>query len=575
MDALLQVDAVTSSQNTRPRRKLFDHISCPIRSLKSLGIESDSYGGLLCPVILNKIPADLQLIISRKVSGDDWKLDLLVEAIGEEITARERVIAGQSRPPARRSTSEQKPPPTATALVSGEPSNIQTPCCYCDQLHSPELGIWSSINSRGTGREGVTNKQLDTTLQSFWELESLGIQSPNNDPVSNQFTSTIQMKEGRYEVSLPWREYHEPLPDNYNLSRRRLHGLVRRLKQEPTILREYDAIIRDQLERRIVEVAQDTNDNPQMIHYLPHHAVIRRDKKTTKVRVVYDASARSSGPSLNDCLHTGPKFNQKILEILLRFRSYPVALVAVALVADMEKAFFMISMAPKDRDVLRFLWLKDAFQENPDIVKLRFTRVVFGVSPSPFLLNATIKHHLEKYVISHPELVKILTQSIYVDDAVCGADTEEDAFTLYASSKEVLSHGSFNLRKFVTNSPTLQKSIDSKETIPMSRTNTEHDVTVEASEETYVESTLPITHYSCPNEQKVLGVRCNVTHDQLVISLDGMVETAAQVDPTKRNVVSLIGQIYDPLGFISPVTIQFKKLMQVNWGGTSHWRENY
>ena len=309
-----------------------------------------------------------------------------------------------------------------------------------------------------------------------------------------------------------------------------------------------------------MEVVQDPDKNPQTTHYLPHHAVIRRNKKTTKVRVVYDASARSSGPSLNDCLHTGPKFNQKILEILLRFRSYPVVLVA-----DIEKAFLMISVAPNDRDVLRFLWLNDVFQENPDIVKLRFTRVVFGVSPSPFLLNAMIKHHLEKYSISHPELVKILTQSIYVDDMVFGADTDKDAYTLYASSKEILGHGSFNLRKFVTNSPTLQNSIDAQEAIPKSKisANTaDEPVAVEASEETYVESTLPLTIHSCPDEQKVLGVRWNVKHDQLVISLDGIVETAAQVDPTKRNVISVIGQIYDPLGFLSPVTIQFKKLMQ-------------
>ena len=68
------------------------------------------------------------------------------------------------------------------------------------------------------------------------------------------------------------------------------------------------------------------------------------------MRVVYDASARSSGPSLNDCLYVGPKFNQKTLEVLLRFRSYPIAWIA-----DIEKAFLMISMAPKDRDVLRFL----------------------------------------------------------------------------------------------------------------------------------------------------------------------------------------------------------------------------
>ena len=140
------------------------------------------------------------------------------------------------------------------------------------------------------------------------------------------------MKGGRYEVSLPWREYHDPLV-NYDLSRKQLYGLLRRLKQNPAILREYDAIIHDQLEKGVVEVVDDLDDTPKVIHYLPYHAVIRQDKKTTKVRVVYNASARSSGPSLNDCLHTGPKFNQRILEILLRFRSYPNALVA-----DFEKA---------------------------------------------------------------------------------------------------------------------------------------------------------------------------------------------------------------------------------------------
>ena len=850
MDALLHVEAVSSSQNTRALRRLFDNISCHIRSLKSLGVDSDSYGSLLCPVFLNKIPADLQLIVSRKVSEDEWNLDLLMTAIEEEITARERVSAGQSRPSIRRS--EYKSPPTATTLVSGETSSTQMPCCYCNQPHPPSdcntvtqvearkqllrrngrcfsclrrghlsrdcrstnrccrckghhhtsicsssvqprgstdrhssqppplrhgtstqtltttvpsqsvptatsstlnpsasafispptstslyansnktvllqtalakisnprnstlvlnakivldsgsqksyltqrvkdglslpviskqrLAIAAFGSSRGepkqcevvrlvvhtksgstqeldlfvvpyicdplttqtvstcsrmyshlsqldladisqeetlevdvligsdfywefvtgetirghggpvalettlgwvlsgpagmTGQhsavslitthtlrvEGVTNKELDATLRSFWELESLGIQSPNNDPVFDQFSSTVQMKGGRYEVSLPWREYHDPLPNNYNLSRKRLYGLRQRLKQRPAILREYNAIICDQLKGGIVEVVQEPDDTPRMVHYLPHHAVIREDKKTTKVRIVYDASARSSGPSLNDCLHTGPKFNQKIVEILLRFRSYPIALVA-----DIEKAFLMISVAPKDRDVLRFLWLKDAFQENSEIVKLRFTRVVFGVSPSPFLLNATIRHHIEKYQISHPELVKVLMQSIYVDDVVFGADTEEDARALYASSKELLRYGSFNLRKFVTNSPSLQKLIDANEATSSSERSakTNNDcVEVVESDETYVESILPIS-YSCPDEQKVLGVHWNVSCDQLVFNLDGIAETATHLDPTKRNVISLIGKFYDPLGFLSPVTIRFKTLMQ-------------
>ena len=128
MDALLQVECVTSSQNIRALRRLFDNISSHVRSLKSLGVEPESYGSLLCPVLITncKLPADLQLIISRKVSDTDWKL---------EIIARERLGVNQSRPPARRN--EYKSPPTATTLVSGETSSNTTPCCYCNQLHLP------------------------------------------------------------------------------------------------------------------------------------------------------------------------------------------------------------------------------------------------------------------------------------------------------------------------------------------------------------------------------------------------------------------------------------------------------
>ena len=157
--------------------------------------------------------------------------------------------------------------------------------------------------------------------------ESLGIEEGTIDPVSDQFASSLQVQNGRYKVSLPWRAYHEDLPDNYNLSRRRLHGLLKRLRWNPDVLREYDPIIRDQLAEGIVEPVDVSTAAPKAIHYLPHHAVIRHDKKTTKVRVVYDASARSNGPSLNDCLYTVPKFHKKFLELLMRFRSYPVAFI--------------------------------------------------------------------------------------------------------------------------------------------------------------------------------------------------------------------------------------------------------
>ena len=102
------------------------------------------------------------------------------------------------------------------------------------------------------------------------------------------------------------------------------------------------------------------------------------------MRIVDDASSKVNGP-LNECLHTGPKFDQKILDILLRFCIHKVAVVA-----DIEKAFLMITMTEKDRDGLRFLWVDDVSKLNPETIVLQFACVVFGVSSSPFLLNATI-----------------------------------------------------------------------------------------------------------------------------------------------------------------------------------------
>ena len=180
------------------------------------------------------------------------------------------------------------------------------------------------------------------------------------------------------------------LPTNYKLSLKRLHSLSKRLREAPELLVKYDAVIREQLSLGIVVMVPENEDTINRVHYIPHHAVIRHDKSTTKVRVVYNASAKLNGPSLNECLYSRPHLHCKIFVILIKFRTQPIALVA-----DIEKAFLMIQVAESDQDALRFLWVKDIHAENPEVQTLKFTRVVFGVSPSPYILNATIAHYLK------------------------------------------------------------------------------------------------------------------------------------------------------------------------------------
>ena len=385
-------------------------------------------------------------------------------------------------------------------------------------------------------------ENLDSQLRRFWELESLGILK-DEQPLEQQFTQQITFKRGRYEVHLPWKDSHPHLPDHYGLCQRRLQGLLRRLRQNPKQLKQYDSVIQEQLRLGIVEaVPEPSICNGNRVHYLPHHGVFRHDKLTTKLRVVYDASAKTDGPSLNDCLYTGPNFGQNILDILLRFRTHPIALVG-----DVEKAFLMVSVTARDRDALRFLWVANIRHPDPEIVVLRFTRVVFGVSASPFLLNATIHHHMEKLKSEQPCFVEKFHRSIYVDDIAVGAEDIDSAYNFYLMAKLHLATASFNLRKFESNSMELRQRIQENEQAP-------HNC--EGSSAT---QSLPSGR---DRQLQVLGVCWDVKSDELVFDIADVARLMKETSPTKRNAVSLATRFYDPLGVMSPITIRFKQLFQ-------------
>ena len=142
-----------------------------------------------------------------------------------------------------------------------------------------------------------------------------------------------------------------------------------------------------------------------------------------------------------------------------------------------------------------------------------------------------------------------LLRSIYVDDIVFGADDEESAFDLYVKSKDMLKSGSFNLQKYVTNSPALQDRINQAEGIAVI------EPTRSPLEETYAKSILESAQQVRSGELNILGVCWDVTSDRFLFSLDDIVQQATEMGLTKRNVVSLVDRFYDPLGFLAPVTI--------------------
>nr|XP_015912433.1 uncharacterized protein LOC107443167 [Parasteatoda tepidariorum] len=277
----------------------------------------------------------------------------------------------------------------------------------------------------------------DISLPDMWSLERIGIA----DPVESQtkielcqaayehFQSNLKLNnEGRYEVKLPWLQLHPALSEGRELAERRLRTTINRLKAAH-ILEAYQDVLLAWLNEGIIEeVNMDNEILPG--HFHPHRAVIK-NSSAIKIRSVFDASARmKNSTSLNECLAKGPNFLELIPTVLTRFR-----MIKFAVTGDIKQAFLQVSMSKEDWNYLRFLWMIDG-----DLNKLkiyRHCRVVFGLTCSPFLLSATLKHHLAKVPPQLKDTALLLQDSFNVDNCLASFDRIEDSEIFVEQSKEL------------------------------------------------------------------------------------------------------------------------------------------
>ena len=251
----------------------------------------------------------------------------------------------------------------------------------------------------------------------------------------------------------------------------------------------------------------------------------------------------------------------------MRFRCFKFALVG-----DIEKAFLMVGVDAADRDALRFLWVQDPFAKEPKVEVKRFTRLVFGVSSSPFLLNATLKYHLNKYAVSDPEFVKKILKALYVDDLTTGGQTVNETYKPFLKTKLRMLEAGFNMRKWSSNSRELVDKIKSAD-------YREEEVNLEPKklkedDRTYATTTLGTDHeVNEEREHKVLGITWDHDSDELIIDLSQIIKSSQNLPVTKRTVLKLTAQVYDPLGWISPVLIEMKLLFQKICQTKGDWDE--
>jgi hypothetical protein len=347
-------------------------------------------------------------------------------------------------------------------------------------------------------------------------------------------------KEGRFVVPLPRNPSAKRIGESRSQAVRRFLSLERTLTAKGRF-KELDAIMQEYLDLGHAEPISSTDlEKPiEETFYLPMHAVYKATSTTTRVRAVFDASAKSTtGVSLNDTLLIGPTVHPPLIDVLLRFRSYPVTLTA-----DISKMYRAVELTRSDRDLHRFVWRSDP---NAPLTDYRMTRVTFGVSASSFAANMAVKQNAIDYAQEFPSAAEIAKKCFYVDDCLTGADDLKSALTLQQQLTSLFARGGFLLRKWNSSNPSVLEEIPE-----------------ELRDTRDVQTIFEINEYT-----KTLGIEWNISTDEFHLTI---AESSPNTTVTKRVIVSDMAKVFDVLGWFSPVIVKMKILLQRLWEIKLDW----
>ncbi|GFX99531.1 integrase catalytic domain-containing protein [Trichonephila clavipes] len=380
---------------------------------------------------------------------------------------------------------------------------------------------------------GLIKGDLNQTLKMFWELENVEVEKPKNEEAifcEDHFLKTHSRdEEGRYVVKMPLKNEPNCLGESRDIALKRLNALWTRLIRDPQYLKLYRDFIHeyDQLGHMKEVVAE--HDNSEVAYYMPHHGVLRPEKSTTKLRVVFNATnPTSNGLSLNSIQYNGGLVQNDLFTIMIKFREHPYAFAA-----DVKMMYRMILIHESQQPLLRILW-----KESPEdpVKTFEMKTVTYGMVSAPFLATRTLLQ-LSRYEENFPLAAPVLRENFYMDDVLCGAASLMEAKALKNQLSGILKKGGMELHKWGSSHPELASNI------------------------------LGDYEFENPIETKTLGVSWKSQEDCFVFKI----AVELKVSYTKRCVLSTIARLFDPLGLLGPVVARAKIFMQSLWSLKIDW----
>lgn len=389
------------------------------------------------------------------------------------------------------------------------------------------------------------DEQISVQLRKFWELEEvyhIKSLSQEEEECEKQFRDGLsRTSDGKYMVKLPFKidpETPNFLGKFYEIAKKRFLALERKLMRNKEVYDVYSECINEYLHMGQMRLATKEEEDEEDGYFLPHHAVIK-DSTTTQVRVVYDASCKTTnGFSLNDRLLVGPVLQAKLFAHLVRWR-----VGKIAMSADLAKMYRMIWVDPKHVKYQKILWRN----KNDEALRIYIILcLLFGTASAAYQAIRVLLQIAKDIKDIEPYLAYLIMTRFYVNDFLCNAKNVEEAKWIQKRLTEIFSKYGFQLRKWVSNSPELLQSIPIDEQ--------EKTVTLNADA-----------------SSKTLGIIWKPVNDTLNFKLKLPEDTSII---SKRKILSEVSQLFDPLGFLAPTIIKAKIFLQSLWATSLSWDDS-
>ncbi|GBM05052.1 hypothetical protein AVEN_60237-1 [Araneus ventricosus] len=399
-------------------------------------------------------------------------------------------------------------------------------------LASGRLNVTGNQSSRVIQCKLIANlEDLHKDMTKFWELEKIEkpIKSVEEEKCEKHFLRTYSRNsEGRYIVQLLKKD-PECLGESKTSALGSLNSLWRRLSKYPELLSLYRDFMQEYEALGHMELVTDNNE-PSTSYYLPHHGVFKPDKTSTKLQVVFNASAlNSNGLSLNAIQMNGGLTQEDLFSIMLRFRKHKFVFSA-----DIRKMYRMILVDPQQRDLQRIVW-KNGKSDTVKTYKLN--TVTYGTTSAPYLATRVLHQLVKDEGQCFPLAATVLDSDFYMDDVLTGGDSLEEVRELQIQLIRLVARAGMELHKWRTNASNLRSNI--------------------SEEKEY--------SFLCSSETKALGILWNDLTDCFSFKV------LPSPQNTKRAVLSNIAKIFDPLGLLGPVITVAKIFLQRLWKLKIDW----